>query len=158
MSVLLDRLPTDPLEALRELTRTEAELGELRRQFVADARTAGVSWDQIGESLGMTRQSAWEYFGRPARKSIASQNRGNQDQLGSMGMQHQNCPWRTDPTKSHPASPGPTGFLWARHVCTRWDRVQTAGPRRRRRIDMKQGRTDKLDWADSGVRSAARTD
>ena len=72
MSVLLDRLPSDPLEALRELTRTEAELDELRRQFVAGARTAGVSWDQIGESLGMTRQSAWEYFGRPARKSIAS--------------------------------------------------------------------------------------
>ena len=40
-----DRLPSDPLEALRELTRTEAERGELRRQFVADARTARVSWD-----------------------------------------------------------------------------------------------------------------
>jgi uncharacterized NAD(P)/FAD-binding protein YdhS len=71
MSVLLDRLPTDPLEALRELTRTEAELGELRRRFVADARAAGMSWDQIGESLGMTRQSAWEYFSRSARESIA---------------------------------------------------------------------------------------
>ena len=72
MSVLLDRLPFDPLEALRELTRTEAELGELRRRFVAEARTAGVSWDQIGESLGMTRQSAWEYFSRPARESMAA--------------------------------------------------------------------------------------
>ena len=72
MSVLLDRLPSDPLEALRELTRAEAELGQLRRRFVADARAAGVSWDQIGESLGMTRQSAWEYFSRPARESMAS--------------------------------------------------------------------------------------
>ena len=72
MSLLLDRLPTDPLEALRELTRTEAELAELRRQSVATARAAGVSWDQIGESLGMTRQSAWEYFSRPARESMAS--------------------------------------------------------------------------------------
>ena len=72
MSVLLVRLPSDPLEALRELTRTEAELGELRRQFVANARTAGVSWDQIGESLGMTRQSAWEYFSRPARESMSA--------------------------------------------------------------------------------------
>ena len=72
MSVPLDRLPSDPLEALRELTRTEAELGELRRQFVANARTAGVSWDQIGESLGMTRQSAWEYFSRPARESVVA--------------------------------------------------------------------------------------
>jgi hypothetical protein len=74
MGVLLDRLPTDPLEALRELTRTEAELGELRQRFVADARTAGMSWDQIGESLGMTRQSAWEYFSRPVRESIASRS------------------------------------------------------------------------------------
>ena len=72
MSVRLDRLPSDPLEALRELTRTETELGKLRRQFVADARMAGVSWDQIGESLGMTRQSAWEYFSRPARESMAA--------------------------------------------------------------------------------------
>jgi hypothetical protein len=31
-----------------------------------------VSWAQIGESLGMTRQSAWEYFGRPARESMAA--------------------------------------------------------------------------------------
>ena len=72
MSVLLDRLPFDPLEALRELTRTEAELGELRRRFVADARMAGVSWNQIGESLVITRQSPWEYFSRPARESMAS--------------------------------------------------------------------------------------
>ena len=72
MSVLVDRLPSDPLEALRELTRAEVELGELRRQFVASARAAGVSWDQIGESLGMTRQSAWEYFSRPVRDSMAS--------------------------------------------------------------------------------------
>jgi hypothetical protein len=74
MSVLLDRLPTDPLEALRELTRTELELGELRRRFVADARTAGMSWGQIGESLGMTRQSAWEYFSRPVREVMAARS------------------------------------------------------------------------------------
>ena len=78
MSVHLDRLPSDPLEALRELTRTEAELGELRRRFVCDARTAGVSWDQIGESLGMTRQSAWEYFSRPVRESMALRSASSQ--------------------------------------------------------------------------------
>ena len=72
VGVLLDRLPSDPLEALRELTRTEAELGALRRQFVADARTAGVSWDEISESLGMTRQSAWEYLSHRARESMAA--------------------------------------------------------------------------------------
>ncbi len=71
VSRVLGKLPSDPLEALRELTRTEVELGELRRRFVADARKAGVSWDQIGESLGMTRQSAWEYFSRSVRESMA---------------------------------------------------------------------------------------
>ena len=72
MGVVVERLPADPLDALRELTRTEVELGVLRRRSVEAARAAGASWDQIGEALGMTRQSAWEYFGRPARKSIAS--------------------------------------------------------------------------------------
>ena len=78
MSVVLDRLPSDPLDALRELTRTEVELAELRRKFVSEARTAGVSWDEIGESLGMTRQSAWEYFSRPVRESLASRNESPQ--------------------------------------------------------------------------------
>ena len=78
MSGFLDRLPSDPLEALHELTRIEAELGELRRRFVSDARTAGVSWDQIGESLGMTRQSAWEYFSRPVREALASRSASSQ--------------------------------------------------------------------------------
>lgn len=72
MTVLLDQLPSDPLDALRELTRAEVELGELRRRFVSDARAAGVSWDRIGESLGMSRQSAWEYFSRSVRDSITS--------------------------------------------------------------------------------------
>ena len=31
-----------------------------------------MSWDEIGESLGMTRQSAWEYFSRPVRESLGS--------------------------------------------------------------------------------------
>ncbi len=71
MSHVLDRLPTDPLDALRELARTEAELGVLRRQSVADARAAGASWDQIGDALGMTRQSAWEYFTREVRGAMS---------------------------------------------------------------------------------------
>ena len=78
MSVVLDRLPSDPLDALRALTRTEVELAELRRKFVSEARAAGVSWDRIGESLGMTRQSAWEYFSRPVREALASRSASSQ--------------------------------------------------------------------------------
>ena len=86
MSVLRDRLSSDPLEALRELTRTEAELGELRRRFVTDARAAGASWDQIGESLGMTRQSAWEYFARPARESMSARDASAMDEDEAMHL------------------------------------------------------------------------
>ncbi|GLZ41938.1 ClpX C4-type zinc finger protein [Actinokineospora sp. NBRC 105648] len=30
--------------------------------WVAKARTLGATWSQVGEALGMTRQSAWERF------------------------------------------------------------------------------------------------
>jgi hypothetical protein len=86
MSVLIDHLPSDPLEALRELMRCEAEMSELRRRYVAEARTAGVSWDQIGESLGMTRQSAWEYFSRSTRESMAAHAASSLDEDDAMRL------------------------------------------------------------------------
>ena len=60
----VDSLPADPLEALRELSRADVELEALRRERVEVARSQGATWDQIGESLGMSRQSAWEYYTR----------------------------------------------------------------------------------------------
>ena len=63
----VESLPADPLEALRELSRADAELEELRRERVGAARRQGSTWDQIGESLGMSRQSAWEYYTRQTR-------------------------------------------------------------------------------------------
>ncbi len=59
--------PADPLEALRELSRADVELEALRRERVEAARRQGATWDQIGESLGMSRQSVWEYYTRPTR-------------------------------------------------------------------------------------------
>lgn len=66
----VDSLPADPLEALRELSRADAELEALRRERVAEARSQGATWDQIGESLGMSRQSVWEYYTRAARRVL----------------------------------------------------------------------------------------
>ena len=37
--------------------------GSLHR-WVGEGRRRGLSWDRIGSSLGMTRQSAWERFSR----------------------------------------------------------------------------------------------
>jgi hypothetical protein len=71
MKVIHDEsLPTDPLEALKELSRADVELEALRRERVAAARRQGATWDQIGESLGMSRQSAWEYYTREARRVL----------------------------------------------------------------------------------------
>jgi len=66
----VDSLPADPLEALRELSRVGLELEELRRGRVADARREGATWDEIGESLGMSRQAAWEYYTRDVRRIL----------------------------------------------------------------------------------------
>lgn len=46
------------------------EIEELRSERVEAARRQGATWDQIGESLGMSRQPAWEYFTREARRVL----------------------------------------------------------------------------------------
>jgi DNA-directed RNA polymerase specialized sigma24 family protein len=51
-----------PLEALVESRRVAAALDKLQRQLVEQARVAGRSWTEIGNSLGITKQSAWERF------------------------------------------------------------------------------------------------
>jgi len=66
----VESLPADPLEALRELSRADVELEALRRERVTAARRQGATWDQIGESLGMSRQSAWEYYTRETRRVL----------------------------------------------------------------------------------------
>jgi hypothetical protein len=63
-------LSSDPLEALRELSDAGSELESLVRERVAAARRAGATWDAIGESLGMSRQAAWEYYTRDIRRML----------------------------------------------------------------------------------------
>jgi hypothetical protein len=65
-------LPGEPLEALRLVARSEVELDELRWNQIAAARDAGASWAAIGEALGVSRQSAWEYFTRRVRDDLAA--------------------------------------------------------------------------------------
>ena len=80
MSVVsVDALPTDPLAALRELTRSEAELEAVRRVKVEAARDAGASWEQVGEALGVSRQSAWEYYSSAVRSKLAENVEANTD-------------------------------------------------------------------------------
>ena len=75
--ISVEALPADPLEALRELSRGEAELDRLRAERVRAARAAGASWEQVGEALGVTRQSAWEHFTARTRVELAENAEAN---------------------------------------------------------------------------------
>lgn len=72
MSVVVtpEALPAEPLSALRVLADGEVELDRLRRKQVIAARAAGASWQQIGDALGISRQSAWEHFTADARAAL----------------------------------------------------------------------------------------
>ncbi len=63
---------TEPLEALRQVARSEAELDEFRWQQIAAARDDGASWTEIGEALGVSRQDAREHFARRVRDQLAA--------------------------------------------------------------------------------------
>lgn len=58
----MNALPSDPLAAISEITRSEAELERLRCDLVRKARVAGSSWERIANALGISRQAAWEYY------------------------------------------------------------------------------------------------
>ncbi|MFC9255886.1 ClpX C4-type zinc finger protein [Amycolatopsis thailandensis] len=53
-AALLAHLPR--IEAIRHLVDDDL------RSWVGEARRRGISWDRVGEALGMRRQSAWERF------------------------------------------------------------------------------------------------
>lgn len=53
--------PLNRLRAMQELLAHDAALIE---EWVQEARDEGETWDKIGDALGITRQSAWERFGK----------------------------------------------------------------------------------------------
>jgi uncharacterized NAD(P)/FAD-binding protein YdhS len=53
---------SEPLDGLGELCRAATALDKLTRDTVRRARTAGHSWTQIGQALGVSKQAAWERF------------------------------------------------------------------------------------------------
>jgi hypothetical protein len=56
----------DPINALRECSRAETALEKAMWQTVGKAREAGRSWTEIGNALGVTKQTAWQRFRRHA--------------------------------------------------------------------------------------------
>ncbi len=55
-------LPTDPIAALHQLTESECELECLRFSMVKRAREVNRSWEDVASALGVSRQSAWQFY------------------------------------------------------------------------------------------------
>ena len=53
----------DTLDMLGAVRLVELHAAATRRAIVADARAEGRTWQEIGDALGITRQSAHERFG-----------------------------------------------------------------------------------------------
>jgi hypothetical protein len=52
----------DPLLLLVALADGAAKVDDKIAELVAHARTSGKSWTEIGQALGVTKQSAWERY------------------------------------------------------------------------------------------------
>ena len=83
MSHLLENaLPTDPIAAIRSLTESEQELELLRFEMVKRARRDDRSWEEIAVALGISRQSAWQYYA-PRILNEADQEENGQRRLSA---------------------------------------------------------------------------
>jgi hypothetical protein len=62
-----------PLEALRECCRAQTALAKATWQTVQAARDAGHSWTEIGDALGVAKQTAWQRFSGEMRHPITGE-------------------------------------------------------------------------------------
>ena len=79
--ISIERLPSDPLAALRELAAGEAQLDRLRREHVAAARAGGASWGEVGRALGVSEDAVLEYYFADARRDLAENASANDGDL-----------------------------------------------------------------------------
>ncbi len=68
-----------PLEALRECCRAETALQKATWETVSKAREASHTWTEIGEALGVTKQTAWERFSGEMRHPITGEEIERED-------------------------------------------------------------------------------
>jgi hypothetical protein len=55
----------DPLKLIAGIREGSRSLERWQRKAVKVARKGGLSWDEIGAAYGVSRQAAWERFGKP---------------------------------------------------------------------------------------------
>jgi len=53
-----------PLQRLEKLRRLRVDVDRHTRSAVRAARAEGASWETVGRALGVSRQTAWERFGK----------------------------------------------------------------------------------------------
>jgi len=66
----------DPLARLDAVRRCVADLEKLEAQAVADARTAGATWVEIGALYGLSKQGAQQRFRRSKAVEQAQKSTG----------------------------------------------------------------------------------
>jgi ATP-dependent Clp protease ATP-binding subunit ClpX len=52
------------LETMLRLHRSREDVEQAVASYVSELRKRGMAWSRIGESLGISRQSAWERYSR----------------------------------------------------------------------------------------------
>lgn len=62
---LLAQDPASPLDAIAFIQGAASEIGDGMQAAVERAREAGSTWAEVGQVLGITRQAAFQRFGRP---------------------------------------------------------------------------------------------
>ena len=55
----------DPLDDLGMLRLVEIQIGRVRQTIVAEAQSDGFTWQQIGDTLGMSAEGARRRYYRP---------------------------------------------------------------------------------------------
>jgi len=68
-----------PVAALLECRRAATALEKVMWQTVAEAREAGHSWQEIGDALGVTKQTAWQRFSGEMRHPITGESIEKED-------------------------------------------------------------------------------
>jgi predicted ArsR family transcriptional regulator len=58
---------TPTLRAVAEYGDQARHVDQKLRALVAQARSEGASWEQIGQALGITKQAAQQRFGKTAK-------------------------------------------------------------------------------------------
>jgi predicted transcriptional regulator len=64
---------SQPLDAIRECCRAQTALAKATWQTVRKARQAGHTWTEIGDALGVTKQTAWARFSGEMRHPITGE-------------------------------------------------------------------------------------